>query len=284
MLNYSNSYEETITLPISERLSVRLYEDSRPHCLETALIQKGLVLIVDNKEVIEEGIGFGVPVIKFKDKTYFSSSAKVSLIRNPGSALSLKKTFFLDSVSRKRFWRTGYINDGLYSQFHKSFERLYLSHKSLSSLFNKMMEFREVAKIHTDFEKVKSKGWVTVNYELQPSKVSVYVDFSQMNLDDCQELLVLNEQGYRFFAKYSDSGGLNLFGNKIGAWDLVDANRATLMNINGQVQFSLRKASPGLFFRGWEQTRNRFSWAGLSYSLKPKNRFFNYTIELNQNS
>ena len=103
-----------------------------------------LVLIVDNKEVIEEGIGFGVPVIKFKDKTYFSSSAKVSLIRNPGSALSLKKTFFLDSVSRKRFWRTGYINDGLYSQFHKSFERLYLSHKSLSSLFNKMMEFREL--------------------------------------------------------------------------------------------------------------------------------------------
>jgi len=281
--NYPNSLEEPIAIPIGNRLSARLYADSRPHYLETASIQKGLVLMIGNKELIEEGVGFGVPVVKYTDKTYFSSSASVAHIRTEGSALKFEKTFVLDTVSRKRFWRTGYINDELYSHLHKSFERLYLSHENLSTYFNKMMEFREATKIKTEFEKVKPKGWVTVSYELQFSKLSVSVDFTKLDLDDCIELLILNEQGSKFFAKYADSSGLKLIGNKIGAWHPVQANQATLMNQNEQIKFSLRKASSSSLFRGWEQTKNRFSWAGLSYSLQPSNREFDYTIELTLN-
>ena len=68
----SINFQKIITVPISDRISVRLYADSRPHCMETATLHKGLVLILDNQEVIEEGMGFGLPVVKYKDKTYFS--------------------------------------------------------------------------------------------------------------------------------------------------------------------------------------------------------------------
>jgi hypothetical protein len=50
--------------------------------------------------LIEEGIGFEVPVVKYEDKTYFSTSAEV-LIQKNYSAYRVKKTYILDSVSKK---------------------------------------------------------------------------------------------------------------------------------------------------------------------------------------
>jgi hypothetical protein len=62
---------ETVTLQLTDRLSVRLYRDCRPSCLETGALQKGLVLLLDERELIEEGVGFGVPIVRYTDKTFF---------------------------------------------------------------------------------------------------------------------------------------------------------------------------------------------------------------------
>ena len=56
-----------------------------------------------------------------------------------------------------------------------------------------------MAKIKTEFQKVKPKGAITVNYEIQPEVIKVSVDFSDLTLDGCEELLVLNEQGLKYF-------------------------------------------------------------------------------------
>ena len=131
--------------------------------METAPLQKGLVLMLNGKELIEEGLGFGAPVVKYQDKTYFSSSAEISIEKNTSACKVLKK-YVLDSVSRKKFWRASYIDDGVYSSLRKTFSKPYLTQKNLSPFFNAVMELRQIAKIKTEFQKVKDRGTVTVTY------------------------------------------------------------------------------------------------------------------------
>ena len=269
----------TVTLQLTDRLSVRLYKDCRPNCLETGALQKGLVLLLDGEELIEEGVGFGVPVVKYEDKTFFSSTADLS-IQKIGSACIITKAYTLDTVSLKKFGRATYIDDGLYSPLRKTFQSLYLKHKKLTPLFNKVMELRELANIKTEFITVKPRGTVTVNYNCQPTAINIEADFSKVALSKCCEVLVLNEQGSSVFQKYVDSNGLALLGNKIGAWETVTANQASLQSAKGQLSFSLQNDRGATLFRGWERTRKRFSWAGLSYSMRPNNGTFNYSIGL----
>jgi hypothetical protein len=276
---HSISRQKPITIPLSNGLSVRLYKDTRPNCLETAALQKGLVLMLNDEELIGEGVGFGLPVVKYKDKTYFPGSAKVT-VKKQDQSLVLQKTYALDMVSRKRFWKAPYINDGLYSFVQKNFEKTYLKHQNLSPFANKLMELRDTAKIKTEFVKVQSKGNVTVQYVCQPNTISVHVDLSGLVWGGCLEVLILNEQGARFFRKYSDADGLELFDGKIGGWATVVAAGASLSSVKEKVAFSLENIFGALLFRGWENTKNRFSWAGLSYCMRSKREEFDYAIKI----
>jgi hypothetical protein len=277
---HSINPQKPLTVQLTERLSVRLYSDSRPHCMETSALQKGLVLMLDNQELIEEGVGFGLPIAKYVDKTYFSSSAEIS-IEKTASFSKLKKTYTLDLISKK-LWQKQTINDRIYSKWRKTFAKSYLSHKELSPIFNKIMELRAVAKIKTEFIKVKPRGKIAVTYEIQPTTIKINVDFSDLTLNSCQELLVLNEQGSTIFGEYFDANNLKLTGNKIGGWAAVAAKHASLFSANKQVAFSLQRTSGATLFRGYEKTKNRFSWAGLSYSMQPTDGTFDYAIELKQ--
>ena len=170
--------------------------------------------MLDGQELIDEGLGFGVPVAKYSDKTYFSGSAEVSVKKNH-DAYTLRKTYILDTISRKKLWRASYIDDGFYSSVRKSFAKLYLTQKNMSPFFNTLMELRDITKIKTEFIKVQPRGAVTVNYEIQPSAVNISVDFSNLRLTGCEEVLVLNEQGSTTFEKYADTSGLKLLGQKL---------------------------------------------------------------------
>jgi hypothetical protein len=270
---------QSVTMHITDRLSVRAYKDCRPTCLETGALQKGLVLMLDGRELIEEGVGFGVPIVKYEDKTFFSSTA-YTLIKGIGSHCTLTKVYTLDTVSLKKFGQTSYIDDGLYSQLRKAFQILYLNHKKFTPVFNKIMEFRDLANIKTEFVKVAPRGTVSVRYHCQSDGLGVQADFSKLALNKCNEVLVLNEQGSSIFQKYVDSNDLMFFGNKIGAWETVTAEQAALQSAKGEVSFSLQNKKNITLFRGWERTRKRFSWAGLSYSMRPNTGIFDYSIGL----
>jgi hypothetical protein len=275
----SPDFSGSITLHLGNRLSVRLYKDARPSCLETASLHKGLVLISNGNELIEEGVGFGVPVAKYEDKTYFSSSAGVAVVGKGNSCL-LEKRYVLDAISRKRFWKASYINDDFYSFVHRLFARVYVGHKSAMPACNGIMDLRRAMKIQTEFVKVEPRGTITFKYFCQPNVIRIRVDFSDLKLDGCQEILVLNEQGSTCFRKYFDTDGTKLFDGNIGAWAAVRAKRASLSDAGDTLTFTLQKIDEATLFRGWENINGRFSWAGLSYSLEPRLRTFNYMIEM----
>jgi hypothetical protein len=264
---------------IDRRLSARLYPDCRPSCLETAPLQKGLVLLLDGEEVIGEGVGFGVPVVKYKDKTYFSSSAKSWFLKDKNQ-FTLVKSFSLDTISRKRVGKGSYVNDKLYHFLHRAFELAYLNHVGLAMASNKVMEMRKTLGIETEFVKVKPRGTVTVNYSFSPDEIKIAMEFSLLELAQCKEILILNEQDSTFFRRYADSAGLLLFDRQIGAWTKIVANEASFADSEQTLKFVMKNKPSTPLFRGWEKTKDRFCWAGLAYSLTPVISTFQYSIKL----
>ncbi len=92
--------------------------------------------------------------------------------------------------------------------------------------------------------------------------------------------LILNEQDANFFRKYTDTDGLTLTDRNISSWSRVKADEASLSGSDGRIAFTLRRVKAAELFRGWENTRGRFSWAGLSYALKTGSSTFDYDITL----
>lgn len=237
--------------------------------------------MADGAELIEEGAGFGVPIAKYADRTYFSTSAEVFLMKLSPNEAVVSKVFFLDAVSEKQVGSIS-INHGFYSLFHSGFERAYLYSKSLRPFFDGIMRLRKAVGLQTRFMKVEPKGMVAVTYRCCPSLIRVHVELSTLEKANCQEILILNEQGAAFFRKYSDSDGAMLCDGQIGAWAEVKAKQAAFSDLEAQLSFSLEDMRSAKLFRGREQIKDRFSWAGLSYALHPHTSSFDYTIRISE--
>ena len=273
--------KEPFAFRVNETFSLRIYPDSRPENMEIAPLQKGLVLVVDGEEVIEEGVGFGVPVLKYTDKTFFCRTAVVYIKEQNKNSALIEKVFLLDSVSKKRL-NGAFINDGFYSVLHKIFELSYLRCGKGRSLFDWVMKLRKLLGIETYFAKVSPRGIVTFRYYCYPDHIRVSADFSGVDLTQCREILVLNEQGGSFFRRIR-SGDLVSHDREIGAWVKSVSGFAEFSDFGGRVSFSVESKSSSSLYVGWEQVKGRFSWAGINFGLSPKTLMFNYKIRLKEN-
>src|SRR5512143_2635224 len=92
--------KEPFTQKLSERTALRIYPDTHPHYLEISTLHKGLIIVYDGYERVEEGAGFGVPIIKY-DKTHFPSSAQCFLKKNDNGYV-IVKSFEMDAVAKKK--------------------------------------------------------------------------------------------------------------------------------------------------------------------------------------
>lgn len=272
---------EPFTLDFADGISLRIYPDTRPHCLETAQLQKGLVLMFHGKELIEEGVGFGLPVLKYRDKTYFAGHAD-TFITKSGGKHTIVKEYKMDTVSKKKLGKSAFMNDKFCSFAHRLFEKVYLKDTKLKPIFNKMMELRQAVGINTEFVTVRPRASITVHYACNPDTIRINVEVNSIISTRCKELLILNEQGSSHFRNYSDSSGLKLSGNRIGAWEEIRDYEPTFSTTCNDVAFSLQKVRHAKMLRGWEWTKGRFCWAGVSYSLHPNLSQFGYTIRLRQ--
>lgn len=250
--------------------------------MEIAALQKGLVLEVFDVELVEEGAGFGLPIAKYGDRTVFSSTAQLSVQKHTDSEAVFRKIYVLDSVSKKSL-RGIKLNDRFYRLIRKTFETGYLNCKTLRLAFALAMLLRNPVGLQTNFERVKPKGKVTVTYHCSLDQIRIAVDLSALDKTNCREILILNEQGAKYFQRYSDTEGVALSDSQISPWARVTAEKGTLTCDEARLSFTLEKSYKALMFLGREQVRNRFSWTGLTYSLKPERNNFEYSIRLARN-
>jgi hypothetical protein len=248
--------------------------------LENATLQKGLVLVFDGEELIDEGMGLGTPVVRYSNHTYFSSSARSSIEYEDDTSLVLKKSFFIDSTSRTRIWKGPFINARIYHLLHLAFARSYVSKGHPNRFLTKLIGIRRSLGIRTQFIQAKSKGKVTITYRWFSNGIQVRADLSELHRSGCEEILVMNEAGSTFFRRYIDRNGLELLDDEIGAWNRVEASEASLSNLDGTLLFSLEKMEGADLYRGWERVKGSLSWAGLSYSIKAWKPTFEYYIKL----
>lgn len=96
------------SIPLNGDLALRLYGTTQPHVGKIASLQKGLVLVHQGRELIEEGYGFGLPIIEADGVGYNSRRAETSVVSD-GAHVTLVKVYHIDVVDRPtQFLRVKY--------------------------------------------------------------------------------------------------------------------------------------------------------------------------------
>lgn len=264
------------TIPISEFLYSRLYGDAKPHCHHIANLQKGLILVYRGAELVGEGTGFGVPVVRYRDRDYFSGSSTLHVFQKGDCTIAVKE-FALNRILENRF-RKGKMENKIIRKFTRLSNELYWKHRHWRLLA--LANLPKSIGVQTTFVQAKSIGNVTVTYFVDSALISVKVDLERLEKGGLQRIFLLNEQGSRFFKKYLDSNGTVLFDKQIGAWENVEADWAYISNKSDEVGFRLWKVKDTILHRGREFLKGTFDWVGLDYEVNPEKTRFEYNIEI----
>ena len=265
-----------LTLPVSENLLIRLYPDTKPHHQLITKLQKGLILCSNGRELAGEGIGLGVPAIRYKDRTYFSGSSALKFEQAVSHATAVKK-FTLD-LTTERTLSNVKLETKITRKIRRSFDKLYMDHRHLR-LFASENVIRQFG-IKRVFAQTKPVGSVTVTYNIDLPYIRTEAEFNLLKNKDLQKIYLFNEQGSRHFRKYYDSGGMVLLDENIGAWETVNASWACIHSVEERVGFRLWKHKDAILHRGREFLSGILDWVGLDYEADPENLRFSYAIEL----
>lgn len=255
---------------------MQLYADTRPHHQSTLKLQKGLIITSRGLEFSGEGVGLGVPALRYNDKTYFSGSSTVEVEQTSGRAKAVKK-FTLDLASARTL-RNISVETKTIRGIKKGFDQLYMKGKR-SRLLPVEKLLKQIG-IQRDFVRTKPLGIATVIYTISPSHVQVRVEFKLHHRKGVQRIYLLNEQGSTHFRKYCDSSGMVLYDKDIGAWEVVNAKWACIQSVDEKVGFRLWKREKSTLYRGREFLSGLLDWVGLDYEVDPDTMGFCYDIEL----
>jgi hypothetical protein len=235
-----------------------------------------LILVHREKELIGEGTGFAVPIVRYPNKTYFSGSSIVQVLKR-GEETTVRKTFILDMVSREHV-RRAQIDTEAVRKLRMHLEELYMRHRHWRLL--PLANLSKNIGLQKSFVRMKPIGKVAIAYQINPPIIHVSADFNQLERGNIQKIFLLNEQGSRYFRKYSDSNGTILFDKQIGAWEKVESQWACVSTQNGKVGFRLWKTEDATLIRGRELLRGTFDWVGLDYEVDLRKTEFEYDIEI----
>jgi hypothetical protein len=273
--NFERLEAEEYTIPLSSSVALEIYANTKPKNLKIAKLQKGLIIVCNGVEKVGEGTGFGFPVLIYPKETFFSSSAEVHLART-SDCVKIRKDFIMDMTARNKI-RNVRLENRQARGFIRVLTDLYQVNKRFR--FLRLKEFIVNMGVNSIFLRTSPIGRIPVTYTIHDSVVKVEVDLR--HLKKCpKKIFILNEQSASFFRKYSDSQGATLLDGQIGAWDTIDAEWASLTDLQGRIGYRLWNFNTSILRRGRETMRNCLDWAGLDYEVNPRCEAFEYRIEI----
>jgi hypothetical protein len=274
--------KEPYTVTLKSGLALRIYPDTRPNNMKIAQIQKGLVLVLNEKELIEEGAGFGVPAAIFSDRTCFSSSAETLIIDKVQSKIVIKR-YRMDTVSKKS-WKNIVLPEIPIQRFiSDKLENAYHEIPFIRKFFFPAVDTLKKIGVKMFYKRIKSRGEIIVTYDISENYINIKADLCRLNRTFLKKIVLLNEQGSTFFRKFSSNGSI-LVDDQIGAWRLLTANRACFSDLEGSLGFCLRNLHDYRSFVGREYLNGFLSWVGLEYEAPPDQDFLEYEIKIIRNN
>jgi hypothetical protein len=275
-----------INVPLLQGLSVKIgvpLPDTKEY--PTARLQKGFLLLDQGKELAEEAVGFGVPVLNRGLQTIFPGDVALTWLRKDSTweITALFKLNLVERISRGKNRnlenRSFYAVKNILAEGIRRFPVIRSLLTTISSILRHMFKWKttyadagesyEVRVIHTWDEKT--------------GKTVVDIDVSGLP-PGITEVVVMNEQGARTFDRYGDTSGISLQGAEIGCWDEVKAENAWFESSTRQVAFKLNQAKGARLFRGRELIGSRLAWAGFGYSFPPSIQRIRYEMKIERHA
>jgi hypothetical protein len=272
-----------VTVPIFAGLSLKLSDlTSSDNKYPTARLQKGFLLLQDGQELAEEGVGFGLPVLKRGIQTIFPGQCELTT-RNRGLIQEVTAKFSMNLV--EKIGRPGYGSVKI--------TPVYTIKNSLAAIIRRIPRvrglltrasnlLRQTFGWETRFEEAVFYKHVEIIYTIDSRSgiMNIQVDTTGLPVDDITEVVVMNEQGARAFDLYRDAGGTLLRENEIGCWDEVTAEWASFVSESHGLAFTLRQLEGARLFRGRELIGSRLAWSGFGYSFPPGFERISYDLRI----
>lgn len=256
-----------------------LFRDAAKGDYASCRIQKGLLLACGQEDLSEEGMGFGVPILKFGHEAIFPGSARIGTRRDGDKTIvdvgyDLNLVEIMAVKGKKINNRYFYTVKEYLSWLHREYPHF---RKILTRASNTLRRFLD---IETRFEEVATFGRVDVRYIINADNIRIRVDTSRVKKYGCTEIMLMNEQGANYFDIYRDSNGTALSGNAIGTWGETFAGEASFVDPYHNLEFTLQKVAGSRMFLGRELVHGRLAWAGLAYLIPSCTDNFEYDIRI----
>ncbi len=262
-----------ISLQIKEP---EIEKQSYPSCR----IQKGPVLFHGNKDLSEEGIGFGVPLLKFGQKTIFPGKGCIE-VRKYADRTNVNIDYDFN-LAEKMIVKGRILESRAFYNIKDILSRIHRKNPFLRGILNQgSIVLRRAFTLETKLERVASAGLAKVGYNIcTDGIIHVTADLSRIKKEGCTEIMIMNEQGASYFDTYSDSKGTILVGSSIGSWQENSCDEVSFINPYDRLTFTLPKIPGSKMFYGRELVDNRLAWSGIAYSLSPGIQNFAYDIRI----
>lgn len=289
----------TVVIPLADGLSLKLggrdgegrpnhggSGDSGGHHggagYPTRRLQPGLVLFDKGQDLSEEGVGFGVPILKRGVQTVFAGGIELT-VASEGPEWEVTAVYHMDLIERLVARGGGAVRPRL----------VYAAKDSLAALHRRVPALRRPLTATSSAVR-RRLGWATtyvpaglvasvpVTYSGREGEgvFTVSADLSDVPAGAITEVVLMNELGAGHFDRYADSAGASRTGEAIGTWDEVAAATASFVSSRRGVSFTVAQVPGALLLRGREAIGDRLAWAGFGYSLRPGPSVFAFEVRV----